>query len=189
MPFCCLYTLFSFSIFADLYEKRKKSNGNEFTCTFTRAVKSSSGGVCVCVFFLCGCERGGGVEWSGCISIQQWLPMRSAWEVGWREGGMVVVGGATHLQSRTVQWAGTKQLDRGFLDWRSPARAPRPAKTHCTGPDKRISCSVCVPESNKTSTGTSRHPHEIPFGHEKAMKTSLTLFFQEGDVFEYRRPL
>lgn len=40
---------------------------------------------CVCVFASEG--EGGGVEhWSCCISIQQWLPMRSVWEAGGREG-------------------------------------------------------------------------------------------------------
>lgn len=56
----------------------------------THTVESSWGGVCVCVCaFLCESEGGwvGFVESSGCISIQQWLPIRSVWEVGRREGG------------------------------------------------------------------------------------------------------
>lgn len=76
-----------------------------FTCTLTNTGKSSLGGVCVIVcvcLYLCGREHRGGV-WSG-VSASVF---RSVWEVGRREGG------AALPQSRTVRWAGTKQLDGG----------------------------------------------------------------------------
>lgn len=41
--------------------------------------------MCVCA---CKSEDGGCVEWSGCISIQSLLPMRSVWEVEKREDGI-----------------------------------------------------------------------------------------------------
>ncbi|KAA8589960.1 hypothetical protein FQN60_013325 [Etheostoma spectabile] len=77
----------------------------------------------------------GGVECSGCISIQQWLPTRSVWEVGRSEGGReVVVGGAALPQSRTVQWAGTKRLDGGGCrigpPWPGPLDLPKCKALH-----------------------------------------------------------
>lgn len=139
-------------------------------------------GWCVCVF-VWEWKWGGGVEWSGCISIQQWLPVRSVWEVGRREGGMVVVvvGGAALPQSRTVRWAGTKRHDGGLLDWPGPARAPRPAKTQSTAPVQTrelaalFACLTAITpglEQYATSSPQRSHSHTMRI-HTKAMKTSL----------------
>lgn len=55
-------------------------------CLHARSHMQSRAHRVVCVF-LCGSEGGGCAERSGCISIQQWRPMRSVWEVRRREGG------------------------------------------------------------------------------------------------------
>lgn len=89
------------------------------TCTLTRAVGSSSG----CVFVRVRVKMGG--VWSGAAASV--FRACSLWGVcgRWKRGRMVfVVGGAALPQSRTVRWAGTKQLDGGLLDWPGPVSGP-----------------------------------------------------------------
>lgn len=106
--------------------------------------------------------------------------MKSVWEVGRREG-VVVVGGAALPQSRTVQWAGTKRLDRGLLDWTSPAKALRPAKTQGAAPVQTRELAalfVCLRAvkaglEQYAATSPSRSHSDTVRNHSKAMKTSI----------------
>lgn len=104
---------------------------------------------------------------------------------GEKEGGRVLVvemGGAAHLQSRTVQWAGTMQLDRGLLDWPSPARAPGPAKTQGTAPVQTRELAALFVCLRAIGPRPERHviPTKFPIGREKATKTSLALLYQNS---------
>lgn len=89
-----------------------------FTCTFKHKQWRAHRVVCVCFCV--------GVEGGGCISIQQWLPMRSVWEVERREAGS---GGGKAEQCDGMEQSG---LTGGYLI--GPPRAPRPAKTRGTAP-------------------------------------------------------
>lgn len=118
------------------------------------------------------------MEWSSCISIQQWLLMRSV-----QEGGRAVVGGAARPQSTTVRWAGTKTLDRGRLDWPNQpgwTRAPRPAKTQGTAPVQTrelaalFVCWRTVRPRLEQYVASSPRSHSVTMRiHSMAMKTSL----------------
>lgn len=114
--------------------------------------------VCVCVCFLCGCEDGRCVEWNGCISIQQRLPTRSVWVVGWREGGGGGGGGwgsPSSEQNSVMGW--NKAARRGAAGLARPGQGPLDLpkrKALHTSSDKRISFCVCVPKSSKAQTGT-----------------------------------
>lgn len=111
-------------------------------------------GESVCVFWVSG-EHGGGVCGVGIASV---FRRGFLWgECGRWEERRVAVGGVTLPQSGTVRWAGTKRLGGRWLDWPGPAwpwPTDLPNPGHCKGSDKRISCSVHVPESSYAATET-----------------------------------
>ena len=91
-----------------------------------------------------------------------------------------MVGGAALPQSRTVRWAGTKQLDGGVLDWPGPVRAPRPAKMQGTAPVQTRELAalfLCLSagrpglEQYATPSPLRSHSDTIRI-HSEAMKTS-----------------